>query len=100
MTLTVEPRAFKIPVERTIRYKRALQKTDELRRELRVRGVLGDMVGASPAMQEIFSIIRQVAPTSAPVLICGETGTASALPKCWGSACGRCRTAWPSCAKR
>jgi DNA-binding NtrC family response regulator len=71
----VEPRAFTILVGRAIRYKRSLQKTDELRRELRVRGVLGDMVGASPAMQEIFSIIRQVAPTSAPVLICGETGT-------------------------
>ena len=71
----VEPRAFKILLERAIRYKRSLQSTDELRRELRVRGVLGDMVGASPAMQEIFSIIRQVAPTSAPVLIRGETGT-------------------------
>jgi len=30
-------------------------------------------------MQAIFSIIRQVAPTSAPVLICGETGTGKEL---------------------
>ena len=30
-------------------------------------------------MQEIFSVIRQVAPTSAPVLICGETGTGKEL---------------------
>ena len=75
----VEPRAFKILLERAIRHKRALRKTDELQRELRVRGVLGDMVGASPAMQEIFSIIRQVAPTSAPVLISGETGTGKEL---------------------
>ncbi len=75
----VEPRAFKILLERAIRYKRSLQITDELRRELRVRGVLGDMIGASPAMQEIFSIIRQVAPTSAPVLIAGETGTGKEL---------------------
>ena len=30
-------------------------------------------------MQEIYSIIRQVAPTSAPVLICGETGTGKEL---------------------
>ena len=75
----VEPRAFKILLERAIRHKRPLQKMDELERELRVRGVLGDMVGASPAMQEIFSVIRQVAPTSAPVLICGETGTGKEL---------------------
>ena len=75
----VEQRAFKILVERAVRYKRSLRKTDELRRELRVRGELGDIVGASPAMQEVFSIIRQVAPTSAPVLICGETGTGKEL---------------------
>jgi transcriptional regulator with PAS, ATPase and Fis domain len=30
-------------------------------------------------MQEIFSIIRQVGPTSAPVLICGESGTGKEL---------------------
>jgi DNA-binding NtrC family response regulator len=75
----VEPRAFMILLERAICHKRVLQKTDELKRELRLRGVLGDLVGASPAMQEIFSIIRQVAPTSAPVLICGETGTGKEL---------------------
>ena len=50
----VDPRAFKILLERAIRHKRALQRTGELERDLRVRGVLGDMVGASPAMQEIF----------------------------------------------
>ena len=71
----VEPRAFKILLERAIRHKRSLQRTGELERELRVRGVLGDLVGSSPAMQEIYSVIRQVAPTSAPVPIRGETGT-------------------------
>ncbi|MBZ5619915.1 MAG: sigma-54 dependent transcriptional regulator [Acidobacteriia bacterium] len=75
----VEPRAFKALLERAIRYKRSLQKTDELKRDLSLRGVLGDMVGTSPAMQEIFSLIRQVAPTSAPVLICGESGTGKEL---------------------
>ena len=75
----VEPRAFKILLERAIRYKRSLQKTDELKRDLSLRGVLGDLVGTSPAMQEIFSLIRQVAPTSAPVLICGESGTGKEL---------------------
>jgi len=33
----------------------------------------------SPAMQQIFSLIRQVAPTSAPVLIRGESGTGKEL---------------------
>lgn len=75
----VEPRAFKILLERAIHHKRALQKADELKRDLRLRGVLGDLVGTSPAMQEVFSVIRQVGPTSAPVLIFGESGTGKEL---------------------
>ena len=75
----VEPGAFKTLLDRAIRYKRSLQKTEELRRDLSLHGVLGEMVGISPAMQQIFSVIRQVAPTSAPVLICGESGTGKEL---------------------
>ncbi len=75
----VEPRAFKTLLERAIRYKKSLQKTDELKRDLSLRGVLGDLVGTSPAMRQIFSLIRQVAPTSAPVLIRGESGTGKEL---------------------
>jgi DNA-binding NtrC family response regulator len=37
------------------------------------------MVGASPAMRELFSGIRKVAPVSAPVLITGESGTGKEL---------------------
>jgi len=75
----VEPREFEILLERAIRHKRALQNHDELKRQLTLHGVLGDLVGISPSMQEVFSVIRQVAPTSAPVLICGETGTGKEL---------------------
>jgi DNA-binding NtrC family response regulator len=75
----VEPRAFKTLLKRAILYKRSLQKNEELTRDLSLRGVLGNMVGASPAMQQIFSLIRQVAPTSAPVLIRGESGTGKEL---------------------
>jgi DNA-binding NtrC family response regulator len=75
----VEPRAFKILLERAIDYNRSLRKTEELKRELSRRGVLGQLVGTSPAMQQIFSLIRQVAPTSASVLICGESGTGKEL---------------------
>ncbi|HEV2448672.1 MAG TPA: sigma-54 dependent transcriptional regulator, partial [Candidatus Sulfopaludibacter sp.] len=42
-------------------------------------GVLGDMVGSSPPMQVIYSLIRQVAPTTASVLISGESGTGKEL---------------------
>jgi DNA-binding NtrC family response regulator len=75
----VEPRAFKILLDRAISHNRSLQKADGLTRDLSLRGVLGDLVGASPAMREIFTLIRQVAPTSAPVLIRGESGSGKEL---------------------
>jgi DNA-binding NtrC family response regulator len=75
----VEPTAFMVLLERAIRFKKSLQQTAELKRDLSLRGVLGELVGTSPAMQQVFSLIRQVAPTSAPVLICGESGTGKEL---------------------
>jgi len=37
------------------------------------------MLGASPAMQDVFSLIRRVAPLAKAVLITGETGTGKEL---------------------
>ena len=34
-----------------------------------------DMLGASPQMQAVFTFVRKVGPTNAPVLILGESGT-------------------------
>jgi DNA-binding NtrC family response regulator len=49
------------------------------RRRLRESGVLGHMVGSSPEMREIFTLIEQVAPSNVPVLITGESGTGKEL---------------------
>jgi DNA-binding NtrC family response regulator len=46
-----------------------------LHRELSSRGRLGSLVGGSAPMREIFSLVRQVAPSKAAVLITGESGT-------------------------
>ena len=51
-----------------------------LRREVRAlreeSGARGEMLGKSPAMQEVFSLVERVAPAeTATVLILGETGT-------------------------
>ena len=45
------------------------------RRKLRDTGLLGQMVGGSRVMQEIFRLIEMVAPSTASVLITGESGT-------------------------
>jgi DNA-binding NtrC family response regulator len=46
-----------------------------LQRQLRETGRLGDLVGASKPMQEVMRIVEMAAPSSASVLITGETGS-------------------------
>ncbi|NJD11489.1 MAG: sigma-54-dependent Fis family transcriptional regulator, partial [Gemmatimonadetes bacterium] len=55
-----------------------------LRREIRAlrdaSGARGDMLGRSPAMREVFTLVERVAPAgSATVLILGETGTGKGM---------------------
>ena len=50
-----------------------------LRMELAQRGILGDLVGQSPAMQNVFAMIRRVAPTNACVMITGASGSGKEL---------------------
>ncbi len=51
----------------------------ELRRALRNGNPLERIVGKSPAIQEIFSMIRRVAPLDCTVLIEGQSGTGKEL---------------------
>jgi DNA-binding NtrC family response regulator len=50
-----------------------------LEQELSYQGVLGDLVGSSEKMQEVYALLRQVAPSRAAVLITGESGTGKEL---------------------
>lgn len=65
--------------------KRALQaraletENRSLREQLDARYGLEHIIGQSPAMQEVFDTIRQVAPTRATVLVQGESGTGKEL---------------------
>jgi two-component system response regulator HydG len=51
----------------------------ELRARLKENLHFDNIVGASPAMQEVFDVVEQVAPTKASVLITGESGTGKEL---------------------
>jgi len=66
-------------LERAVQQSLLIEEADRLNRQLSYRGMLGDLVGESPAMQEVFSMIRQVAPTTASVFISGESGTGKEL---------------------
>src|SRR5580658_884979 len=62
-------------LDRAIKYGELLRGTERLQRQLSQQGVLGEMVGASRAMQQVYTLIQRVAPTQASVLITGESGT-------------------------
>jgi DNA-binding NtrC family response regulator len=47
----------------------------KLRRELAAPGTFGRLIGSSPAMRTIYSLIEKVAPTDVNVLLTGESGT-------------------------
>ncbi len=44
-----------------------------------VKDRLHDLIGKSEKMQEVYEMIKKVAPTNATVLICGESGTGKEL---------------------
>jgi DNA-binding NtrC family response regulator len=46
-----------------------------LTRQLRETGRLGDLIGGSKVMQDVMRLVEQVSPSSASVLITGETGS-------------------------
>ena len=50
-----------------------------LERQLGYKGTLGELVGTSPRMQEVFALTEQAAPSKTCVLITGESGTGKEL---------------------
>ncbi len=75
----VQPSILRALLERAATQKRLIAETSLLQRQLSHQGVLCDLVGSSPVMRQLYSLISQVAPTSASVLITGESGTGKEL---------------------
>jgi DNA-binding NtrC family response regulator len=75
----VKPGILRALIERAAAQNRLVEETEVLNRQLSFHGVLGDLVGSSSGMRQVFSEIQQVAPTSASVLITGESGTGKEL---------------------
>jgi len=75
----IDVTALNILLARAGAQSRLAEQNEELRRDLALRGVMGSMVGNSAPMVHVFDIIRQVAPTSASVLVTGESGTGKEL---------------------
>src|SRR5215469_10779615 len=75
----VQSAELKLLLARAAHQGRLTEHAERLERQLSNRGVLGDMVGTSSRMQEVFALIQQVAPSRAAVLITGESGTGKEL---------------------
>jgi formate hydrogenlyase transcriptional activator len=73
-------RAVRNQVEEIERLKNQMQAQNiYLRQELETEQHWGEIVGESNALKEVLKLVEQVAPTSACVLIQGETGTGKEL---------------------
>jgi DNA-binding NtrC family response regulator len=75
----IQPSALRALLERAASQSRLAEETERLQRQLSYSGVLGQLVGTSSPIQHVFSLVRQVAPSRAAVLVTGESGTGKEL---------------------
>ena len=66
-------------IRQNLRYIELNEENQQLKQELNGRFDIGQIVGKSPAIEEVFEMIRKVAPTKSNVLITGESGTGKEL---------------------
>ncbi len=77
LTKPIEFDVLAVAIERALERREIRVEAENLRRQLRERdgeGLQG-LLGASPAMQKVYRVARQVAGSRATVLITGESGT-------------------------
>jgi DNA-binding NtrC family response regulator len=68
-----------IVVEKALEKKSLIYENIYLRKELEAKYGFDNIIGSSPKMQEVYKLIRKVAPTDSTVLIRGESGTGKEL---------------------
>jgi DNA-binding NtrC family response regulator len=79
LTKPFEVEALRIKVRRLLERRALEREVEELRARVEERERLGDLLGASEVMQEVFRTIRRVADSRVTVLIRGESGTGKEL---------------------
>jgi DNA-binding NtrC family response regulator len=75
----IQPATLEVLIRRAGSHAGLRTEKRNLERQLSYKGSLGDLVGTSPKMQEIFALLQQAGPSRACVLITGESGTGKEL---------------------
>ena len=79
LTKPVDLDQLELRVEKALKAHRLEAEVNDLKAQLDEKYGLGNIVGSSPAMQRVFRMVRQAAPTDATVLLEGPSGTGKAL---------------------
>src|SRR3981081_2972461 len=73
LTKPVDLKRLKILLDKIVERLETVREVKALRRQLREHGTFGPLIGSAPEMRKLYQIIEQAAPTSASVLIMGES---------------------------
>jgi len=74
-----DPDEIEILIKKIVKQKELILENILLRKKLEERDQFDEIIGKSDAMQQIFELIKRVAPTDSTVLITGESGTGKEL---------------------
>jgi DNA-binding NtrC family response regulator len=75
----IQPASLEVLIRRAGSHAGLRTEKRNLERQLSYMGSLGELVGRSPKMQEIFALLQQAGPSKACVFITGESGTGKEL---------------------
>lgn len=75
----VDLEELRLVIEKALGFQEIKEENERLKRRLDKRFSFGNMIGSSPAMEELFKTLELVAPSDATVLITGESGTGKEL---------------------
>ena len=79
LTKPVDIQRLNVLLDKVVERLETLREVKALRRQLREHGTFGSLIGNSPEMRKVYQIIEQASPTSASVLITGDSGTGKEL---------------------
>jgi DNA-binding NtrC family response regulator len=88
-----DPNELGVLIDKIIEHQNQARENLFLREQYRDRTRFESMIGQSPAMQDVFDLVEDIAPTDSTILITGETGTGKGLaakaihtnsPRCQG----------------